>query len=255
MQPSLCIMVTRPDPGGAELCEAIQAQGDVALHFPTIIFAPPPDPVIYEQSIARLGEQDWLLFVSPQAVRASVPAIRRTWPVMPDTVQFAAVGAGTAKALEDAGYHVSCMPDSEWSSEGLLDSDEFQNIEDQHVAVIRGEGGRELLEQILVERGASVMSVIAYQRTIPVIKPNPYLPLLKDDKIDMIVCASYEGVSNLKQLFGEDMWWILRNVPLIVVSERIKALAQGAGFQTIWVASNASHQAILATIAQRRDEA
>ncbi len=254
MQPSICILVTRPDPGGAELCELIQAQGEIALHFPTIIFAPPPDQAAFEETIAQLGEQDWLLFVSPQAVRASVPAIRRAWPVLPESVQFAAVGAGTAKALDEAGYRVACMPDSEWSSEGLLDSDEFQDIEDKHIAVIRGEGGREILEKILRERGAEVISVVAHQRTVPAMETNPYLPLLKDDKIDMIVCTSWEGVSNLKQLFGKAGWPALKRIPLIVISERIKALAEDAGFQTIWVASNASHQAILTTIAEKREE-
>ena len=254
MQPSLCIMVTRPDPGGAELCELIQAQGDIPLHFPTIEFAPPQDVSAFEQTIKQLGQQDWLLFVSPQAVRASVPAIRRAWPQFPASVQFAAVGAGTAKALEQAGYRVNCLPDSEWSSEGLLDSDEFQAIEDQHVAVIRGEGGREILEKILEDRGAEVISVVAYERARPEVDTRPYLALLGDGKIDAIVCTSFEGVSNLKQLIGEAGWPALKQVPLIVVSERIKALAWDAGFQTIWVATNASHEAILAVIAQIRNK-
>lgn len=250
----MIIMVTRPDPGGAELCEAIQSQGDVAIHFPTIEFAPPSDQSAFEQTITRLGEQDWLLFVSPQAVRASVSAIRRTWPILPESVHFAAIGAGTAKALAQAGYHVAFIPDSEWSSEGLLDSDEFQNIQHQRIAVIRGGGGREILEKILLERGAEVISVVAYQRTKPKVDIGSYLPLLKDGKIDAIVCTSYEGVSNLKELVGTADWEALRQIPLIVVSERIKLLAGEAGFQTIWVAANASHEAILALIAQRRDD-
>jgi uroporphyrinogen-III synthase len=254
MQSSVCILVTRPDPGGAELCERIQAQGDIALHFPTIVFAPPQDVSAFEQSIKQLGQQDWLLFVSPQAVRASVPAIRRAWPQFPESVRFAAVGAGTAKALEQAGYRVNCLPDSEWSSEGLLDSPEFQAIDDQRVAVVRGEGGREILEKILTDRGAVVISVIAYERTKPVVDTSPYLALLRDGKVDVIVCTSFEGVSNLKQLLGDAGWPALKQVPLIVVSERIKALAQDAGFRTIWVASNASHEAILAVVAQRRNE-
>lgn len=254
MPSSLYVMVTRPDPGGSELCHHIQKQGDIALHFPTIVFAPPPDSVAFEQAISRLGEQDWLLFVSPQAVRASVPAIRRAWPVLPPTVHFAAIGAGTASALEEAGYNVSVTPTNEWNSESLLDTPEFQAIKGDRVAVIRGEGGREILEKILQERGAEVMSVVAYQRTKPAIDAAPYLPLLKDNKIDIIICTSYEGVSNLKELFGETAWEALKQIPLIVVSERIKALAQETGFLTIWVASNASHQAILATIAEKRNE-
>lgn len=253
-QPSLCLMVTRPNPGGAELCELIQEQGDIAIHFPTIMFAPPADQQAFEDAVAQLGDQHWLLFVSPQAVRASVPAIRRVWPVLPETVQFAAVGAGTANALEQAGYIVSCMPDNEWSSEGVLESDEFQDLDDKRVAVVRGEGGREILEKILADRGAEVISVVAYQRTKPTTDSSNFLPLLLDKKINAIICTSHEGVTNLKQLFGKTAWSALKHIPLIVVSERIKALAEDDGFQTIWVARNASHDAILALIAKKRKE-
>jgi len=251
---SLCILVTRPDPGGEELCEQLQAQGDVALHFPTIVFVPPDDEAAFAESVSLVGDQDWLLFVSPQAVRASVPAIRRAWPVMPESVRFAAIGAGTAKALEEAGYNVAVTPDTEWSAEGLLDSPAFQEIEGQRVAVVRGEGGREILETILAERDAEVVSMIAYQRAKPKVDIKPYLILLKDDKIDLIVCTSFEGVVNLQELIGEAGWPMLKTVPLLVVSDRIKALARELGFQTIWVASNASHAAILKVIALKRKE-
>jgi len=253
MQSPLRILVTRPDPRGVELCAAIEALGDEAIHFPTIIFSPPPDPLAFEQALSRLGEQDWLLFVSPQAVRASVPAIRRVWPQLPETVKFAAIGAGTANALAQAGYNVSFIPQDEWSSDALLGSAEFRAVTSQRIAIIRGEGGRELLEKILVERGAQVVSAIAYKRTKPELDVSEVSALLFDKRIDMVVCTSFEGVANLKQLLARN-WTELQHVSLIVVSERMKALASDAGFQTIWVASDASNQAILAEIAQKRND-
>lgn len=250
----LHILVTRPHPAGTELCHLIESQGDQAIHLPTIAFEPPTDLSKFQQSIDALGEQDWLIFISPQAVYASIAAICKAWPQLPPSVTVAAVGEGTAKALKKAGYIVATHPPAEWSSEGLLALPEFQSIQGKKVAIIRGEGGRELLEKTLLTRGAEVMHVIAYQRVIPKIKMSSYLNLLKQKTIDVMICTSYEGVQNLKKLFGDTGSLYLPSIPLIVVSQRIKILAQDLGFQTIWVASNASHQAILEVLAQKRNE-
>lgn len=251
---SLCILVTRPDPAGSALCQRLQAQGDVGMYLPTIAIEPPRDLALFNSTLDKLGEQDWLIFISPQAVYAAVPAIRQRWPQLAPQTQFAGVGAGTAVALTNAGYTCTSLPKQNWGSEGLLELGFFQTIKDKKITIVRGEGGRDLLEKTLAERGAIVSHLIAYRRAIPTIDINPYLVLLKDHKIDAIVCASFQGVQHLKTMIGDGGWSDLARTPLIVVSERIKALASDLGFQRIWVAANASHQAILEIIAQRRTE-
>jgi uroporphyrinogen-III synthase len=245
---AVCVLVTRPSPKGEALCELIRARGGEAVYLPTIEFAPPPDLQNFNRAISALGEQDWLIFVSPQSVYASVPAIRQAWPQLPPKVQIAAIGAGTAGALHDAGYLTSLYPSSEWNSEGLLTLPEFQYMIGKNVAIIRGVGGREQLEKSFVDRGASVLSVMAYQRAIPPVDVTPTLVRLKQHQIQRIVCTSYDGVSNLKTMLGEAGWEYIKEIPLIVVSDRIKLLAGNLGFQTIWVAANASHEAILNAI-------
>ena len=77
------VLVTRPNPAGAELCALIVAQGMAVTHLPTIAFTAPHDSHAFHETIKSIGEQDWLIFVSPQAVYASVPMIRRDWPHFP----------------------------------------------------------------------------------------------------------------------------------------------------------------------------
>jgi len=250
----LYLLVTRPPPAGKVLCDLIEARGDVAIHLPTIAFAPPADEHRLQRAIARLGEQDWLIFISPQAVYASIPAIRSNWPDFPPQVKLAAVGKGTAAALKAAGYLVTVYPSTQWSSEGLLALPTFQSLHNQKIAIIRGDPGREQLERELTARGAQVTPVIAYQRQLPVVNLTPYLAMLAQKKIDAIIAASGEGVQNLKKMFHEQGWDQLKQLPLIVISERIKWLAHELGFQTIWITSNASHEAILAVIEQKRNE-
>lgn len=244
---SLRIIVTRPEPQATSLCQAIEQLGGEAIALPTIAFAPPDMPIAFHPAMRQLGEQDWLIFVSPQTVYQSIVDIRRAWPQFSPSLKLAAIGAGTAKALHAAGYEVAIHPD-EWSSEGLLALPAFQAIAKQKITIIRGEGGRELLEKVLTERGAKVTSMIVYKRILPAIEIKPYLELIANKKIDVIVCTSFTGVQNLKRLLGAAAWNSIRSIPLLVVSQRIKMLAQGLGFQTIWVAQNASDQEIISRI-------
>ena len=188
---SIHVLITRPGESGTDLCAQIEARGGNALHFPVIAFAPPADESAFQQAIHALGEQDWIIFNSAQAVKAAVPALRAAWPNFPESVKFAAVGAGTASALHDAGYIAALYPQHEWSSEGLLAMPEFQSISGKKIAIIRGAGGRELLEKILQERGASVISCIAYQRILPVVNAAACLELIRQKQLHLIVAGSF----------------------------------------------------------------
>jgi uroporphyrinogen-III synthase len=247
----LHILVTRPSLPGEALCKLIINHGGQVTHFPTIAFAPPPDIHAFQHALTLLGEQDWLIFISPQAVYASVTLIRKLWPHFPDPVKWAAVGAGTAKALNEAGYNVTIHPEKNWNSERILELPEFQSVSGKKIAIIRGVGGREILDKCLVGRGASLLPVIAYERVMPKVDTSSCFALLKQGIIDIIVCASFESVKNLKTLLGEVGWPYLKDIPVVVVSERIKSLAQDLGFRKIGVAHDASQTAMLEIMAQK----
>lgn len=230
------VLITRPDPGGKDLCAFLTDQGIEAIHFPTIQFAPPLDEAALLAALETLPQQAWLIFISPQAVYATASKLLP----LPPHVKVAAVGAGTAKALAQAGISVSLYPQDEWGSAGLLDLPAMQSVAGLNIAIIRGEGGRELLANTLIERGAKVTHVIAYRRVLPYPVPS-----FSERTVDAIVCTSFEAVQNLKKLMANQHWQTIQKTPLIVVSERIKLLARNLDFQTIWVARNASHAAIL----------
>lgn len=241
----LHVLVTRPNPAGAELCALIAEHGGMATHLPTIAFSAQEDVNGFKQAIKLIGEQDWLIFVSPQAVYASIAAIRRDWPHFPPQLKLAAIGAGTVKALKEAGYQSVVCPAEEWNSEGLLNLPEFQLIKGKKVMLVRGNGGREKLQLELSEREAIVSHLVAYQRVLPNLDMSEPKAHLAKQQIDLIICMSFEAVNHLKILFGEQAWPDLQRVPLIVNSDRIKELAQNLGFQTIWVISNPSHAAVI----------
>ncbi len=252
MTNEMTFIIARPGEAGAALCADIANLFGRALHFPTIEFAPPVDVVAFEKAIAQAGEQDWLIFISAQAVKSVVPALRAAWPIMPERVKLAAVGPTTAAALTAAGYRATYSED-EWSSEGLMALPAFQQVRGQSIMIMRGVGGREALEKILKERGAEVSACVAYQRMVPSVDASVCQQLIKHHSCSAIIAGSFETVTNLKLLLGEAVWLELTTVPLIVMSERIKALAADLGFQRIWVTRNASQQAVIDLITANKD--
>jgi len=242
------ILVTRPAPRGQFLCELIEAHHGRALFFPTIVFAPPPNQLAFQTAISHLHEHDWLIFISPQAVLASVDAIHHAYPNGLTQVKIAAIGAGTTQTLQTAGFTVSLQPDEKWHSEGLLQLPTMQSVAGQSIAIMRGVGGREKVDQVLAERGAIVTSLFAYERVLPEINQASIAEVLNAENLHAAICTSFQGVLNLKTLMGEKHWSFLQKIPLLVMSERIKSLAEDLGFQTIWVTPQASDAAILETL-------
>jgi uroporphyrinogen-III synthase len=218
----LTILVTRPSPQGETLCQLMKAAGENPIHFPTIEIQPIPFSI--------KGHYDWLIFTSPQAVYHSIATLQ------PIQSSLAAIGPGTAAVLQQYQLNPITYPETDSNSEGLLALPAFQNVKNQAIALIKGEGGRDLLAKELTARGAIVTPLIAYRRTLP---ENPFIPTAK---IDMIIATSNNIIENLKELLGEKVLAI----PIIVVSERMRVFAKKSGFKQIFLAKTASHDAIMA---------
>lgn len=237
------IVVMRPEESGTALCAEIEAMGLSAIHFPVMTFrGVTPD-------FTALNQQDWLIFNSPRAVRYALAA---KMPAISSTVKVIAIGAGTALALQQAGIHATLLP-KEASSEGVLAAPALQHITNQRMTVVRGAGGRELLEKELSARGAKVSSCITYERELATLDAGPCRELIAKQQVGAILAGSFETVLNGKQLLGESVWPAIKHIPLLVMSERIKNLAAAAGFQTIWVAETASNQAFLDLILKHKE--
>ena len=244
----LTVMVTRPKPQGEVLSEQIRAAGGEVVYFPTIEIKPPEDMALFTQNIQRLDQYDWVIFVSPQSVYQSMPVIKKYWPQFPAKVKVAALGGGTVDALREAHISVDVSPgEKDWGSEGLLENEAFQELAHKNVALICGESGRELLAETLTIRGVNLTNIIAYQRGIPQVDVSKYVRLVQEHKIDIILCTSGEILYNLKLLL-ENAWGDLKKVPVVVISERMKMLAKQLEFETILLAKNASHPAMLTVL-------
>lgn len=240
------ILITRPQQQAFNLIQLIKQHGGQAIPFPTLEILPIENTNTVKQQLENLKTYQWLIFVSANAVNFAVAANNGKIDSFKQP-KIATVGKATAKALQDIGLTVDLVPETGFNSEALLAMQAFQQVQNQQILIVRGAGGRETLANELKKRGATVEYCEVYQRQIPVIDTLPVVDLLKKQQLNYITITSAEALQNLL-LMLEPYKYLLVNVALIVISERIKQIAQASGFKKIVVSSSPDDAAILNTM-------
>lgn len=228
------IAVTRPAGQAASLCDAIQAAGGEALLFPVLAIAAVEDDGALVATIDRLDDFDLAFFVSPNAVEHALAAVRgrRNWP---SRLAVATVGKGSERALAQAGFAQVIAPASGFDSESVLALPEFAEpaVRGKRILIFRGDGGRDLLAEVLRERGAEVVHATCYRRYRPALDPAILLAPAARGELDALLLTSSEGVRNLVDMLGDAACAGLNAVPVFVPHPRIAAHARAAGFATV----------------------
>ena len=154
------VLVTRPQADSGGLLRRLGASGLQALSVPVMDIV----PVAGLRSPSECFDE--VVFVSRNAVRHGAELLRESpcW----NRARFAAAGAGTARALREAGFHEVIEPaeGAPAGGDGLLQHPALQpdRIRGHSVLIIRGAGGREALAAGLRKRGAEVQYLEVYRR-------------------------------------------------------------------------------------------
>jgi len=224
----LNIVVTRPREQAAPLVNGIEKLGGVCIQFPLLEITPLPDEQPLRAVLARLPEFQLAIFISPNAVRYGMEAIRSAGG-LPGTLQIATVGLSSAKALHDYGVEKVIAPHQQFDSEGLLALPELNAVRDKRVVIFRGDSGRELLGDTLKLRGADVEYVTCYQRS----KAQHDVTALLAASPDALTVSSSEALHHLWEMLNATGRERLTAIPLFVSHARIAAAARELGWQHI----------------------
>ena len=246
----LSVLVTRPADQAEKLCGMIEAAHGRPLRFPAMEILPADKPEAARQLFGAITPDTLLVFVSVNAVVHAFPLLPEALPL---DLQIAAIGRATAAALEEYGLPATLIPEQRFDSEGLLGLDALQDMQGQHVIIVRGNGGRELLKQKLEKRGATVVYAEVYERHIPE-RSADNLVHGWTQLVDAVTVTSSEMLDNLLQMLGEQGRELLRETPLVVLSERTAGHAFELGCRKVWVTDVAGDRGILHALCEIREE-
>ncbi len=256
------VLVTRPELQAAPLCDLLEAQGATAIRFAALSIRPVADAGAKMSRSDPLETFDVIVFTSANAVRFSAPwlgpplrdfalgdsALRDPAQrdatlhdaAAPDAALrshghapiLAALGPATARALRQAGFPTAIVPVEGFDSEGLLLRPELRDIAGRRVLIVKGIGGREVLQEELARRGARVIAAAVYTRERTVHTPESLATLQASfaaDAIQVITATSVEVAANLLESATPALRREFDRVHWLVPSARVAAALRDKG--------------------------
>ena len=153
------VLVTRPEFQAMPLCRLLESYGATTLRLPAVEIKPLKDRRVTAEQLGVLENFDVILFTSANAVRFGVSFLDQK-----RDLTLAALGPATSRALNQAGYRVAIQPGESFDSEGLLSHPRLEHVAGHRILIIKGTHGRDLLQQELTGRGATVVCAEVYER-------------------------------------------------------------------------------------------
>jgi uroporphyrinogen-III synthase len=289
------VLVTRPEQQALPLCRLLEAAGATALRFPVIDIKPEVDAAELRARLGPIDAFDLVVFTSANAVRFGAPllaslrtpprrhqsavqvaaiapalaqALEQSGPQLaaigPATAQaleqsgplLAAIGPATAQALEQFGYRVTVASVGAFDSENLLMQPAFAQLAGRHVLIVKGVGGRELLQREISRRGAHVAIAEVYRRE-PTPHPDAALAALAAQfaagAIQVITATSAEIAAGLAGSATPALRREFDRVRWVVPGARVAAALREHGVTApVLQADTARDQDLVAAIARWR---
>lgn len=238
----LTVLVTRPEPQCGVLCAEIERRGGAAIALPAIAIQP-------LERVPPIEHVDLVVFVSVNAVEHGARLVVKG----PQTL-IAAIGRATAAALAQAELPADIVPSEGFDSEALLSHEALGGSTLARIAIVRGEGGREMLRNAFAARGAQVETREVYRRVRP--QPDPArLAALEaswvEHGVDVVTITSVQTLEHLLAMLSERGRALLFDAPLLVASRRIMEAARTLGLRgDILLANGADDASMIDALAR-----
>lgn len=241
------VVVTRPEDDGDRLGSRLHDAGWPVFVQPIIRIAPLADDTL--PSTPEFESDDRVIFISANAVSYGLPHLEAS--LKSSGAKVLAVGERTASGLRAAGFDVvvPTMP----NSEGLLALPELNNFAGQRVVIVKGDGGRQFLAEALIARSAVVLEYVCYRREVEPVDAETFCEGLIAAEPLVFQANSGETLTRLTELLAEGGQPNLSHQPVVVPSARLVDFAATLGWTSVWIADDASDQALLTLLASRLD--
>ena len=228
------VLITRPSPQAEELAACLAGEGIESTVLPMVKITPLP--------FASTPLPD--LSVYDKVVAVSAPAVHLALKWAPANIGkplWFTLGPATAAVL--AAHNVMVYsPKSEATSEGLLRLPGLQYVQQEKILLLKGEGGRTLLECTLRQRKASVTALSLYTRCSPDYSAEQVRGKVLFPPINAIVVTSVEVLDNLVSYMSLAGLTSVMHAFVLVPSGRVARSARQRGFTKVINCEGASHR-------------
>ncbi|MCK6265723.1 uroporphyrinogen-III synthase [Vibrio sp. ZSDE26] len=240
----MTVLVTRPGSQGLQLCQKLLEVGIDSLHHPLITITPAPN---LDDLTRHLNDFDIVIVVSQHAADMTDQSLSNNalnWPAHPT---YIAVGQKTAHNLSKYTQQKVHYPEI-GDSEHLLKLSVLQSVDDKRIVILRGNGGRELIYDTLVERNALVEYREVYQRHYLAFSSAQQVTKWQQKGIDSLVITSSGQLHFFTSQVTEPSHSWLLDLHLFVPSERIANEAKQLGFHSVINTGSASNHQLVAAL-------
>jgi uroporphyrinogen-III synthase len=183
---SLRVVVTRARHQAGALIAGLEEVGARVESLPLLEVVPAEDPAPLDRAASELALYHWLVFTSGNAVEAFLPFAGGS---VPTGLKVAVVGRATARALADWAIEpdlVSLRADAESLAEALAPYVGRR----RRVLLPQAADARPQLADRLLEAGAEVVSVVAYDKRLPAEAPQRARRLFDDQPLGWVTFTS-----------------------------------------------------------------
>ncbi len=203
------VLVTRTRQQASALTSELEVLGAEVIEAPTIRIEPlPPEELTrLDKTLQGIGEHDWLILTSPNAVDVlaqRLEAMGRDARCLAG-VKVAAVGEATAGALRQRLSVVADFVPHQTMGEALgRELVKTHEMAGRSVLLLRADLAGAGLPGVLEEAGAKVQPVVGYRTAVADGLAPEVMQLLKEQQIDWVTFTSSSTARNLVSLLGEE---------------------------------------------------
>ncbi len=199
------IIVTRAREQASGFLKALYRLGAECIEFPTIRVMPPESWDALDRAIRGLENYQWLLFTSVNGVKYFLERLEALGKDVRDLrgLKIAAIGPRTAETWHRFGIKPDIIPD-EYRAEVVVECFKKWSIKGTKILLPRASRAREVLSEELINMGAEIDVVPAYQTIKPDQDTRHLWDKMGKGAIDMVAFTSSSTVINFLKMFNVD---------------------------------------------------
>jgi uroporphyrinogen III methyltransferase/synthase len=225
------VIIPRASDQARDTASALRERGAEPVSLPMIEIAPPPDPAGFSRAVSTLGQFDWVLFTSANAVEQLRAELGRQ---ALDARAFGAakvgaVGPKTAEALARLGIKADAVA-QEFVGEGLATVLLNAGVR-RRVLLLRALVAREALPEALRAAGAEVEVVAAYENKPLASSAAVLRERVEGGKADAILFTSSSTVTSTLEALGAEGKSLLSRLVLASIGPVTTRTLRAAGLE------------------------